>query len=197
MPKVNWKPGALLAPVPPALVSCGTMTDSNIITVAWTGIVNTIPPMTYISVRPERHSYRIIKESGEFVINLTTRQLVRAADWCGARSGASHNKFDELGLHREAVSNLSCPAILEAPVNLECTVREIIPLGSHDMFLADIKAVNVDSRLLDSNGRLCLEKADLVAYAHGSYFALGECIGTFGFSVRKKPLPKKSPGRRR
>lgn len=191
MPKLTWKPSTLLAPLPPALVTCGDMERSNIITVAWTGIVNTIPPMTYISLRPERYSYPIIKESGEFVINLTTSNLVRAADFCGARSGAKLDKFEALGLTREPVSTLACPAIAQSPLNLECRVKQIIPLGSHDMFLAEITAVNVDEGLLDESGKLCLERAEIAAFAHGEYFELGKSLGTFGFSVRKKPAKRR------
>ncbi len=191
MSKLTWKPSTLLAPVPPAMVTCGTMEESNIITVAWTGIVNTIPPMTYVSIRPERHSYSIIKNSGEFVINLTNRQLIRAADFCGARTGAKIDKFRELQLTKEAVSALSCPAIAESPLNLECRVTQILPLGSHDMFLAEIIAVNVAEELIDTTGKLCLEKAGLAAFSHGEYFELGKKIGTFGYSVRKKKSPPK------
>lgn len=186
MSKQCWKPNTLLSPLPPVMVSLGSMEKSNIITIAWTGIVNTIPPMTYISVRPERYSYPILKETGEFVINLTTRKLVRAADFCGARTGAKMDKFRELGLHREAVSQLTCPAIAESPLNLECRVKEVIRLGSHDMFLAEILAVNVEDELLDSSGKLRLDYACLAAFAHGEYFELGKKLGSFGFSVRKK-----------
>lgn len=197
MSKTAWKPGALLYPLPPALVTLGSMEESNIITIAWTGIVNTIPPTTYISVRPERHSYPILKETGEFVINLTTRDLLRAADWCGARTGAKYDKFKEMGLHKEAVPNLACPAIAESPFNLECKVTQILPLGSHDMFLAQIVGVNVSEDILDSEGHLRLDKAGLVAFAHGEYFELGRRLGSFGFSVRKKPKHRKPPQRKR
>lgn len=190
--KQSLNPGTLLAPLPPALVSCGTMERSNILTIAWTGIVNTIPPMTYISIRPERYSYGIIKESGEFVINLTTRRLARAADFCGARTGARMDKFTQLKLTKEPVSRLSCPAVGESPLNLECRVKQILPLGSHELFLAEIVAVNVDGSLLDEHGKLRLERAHPVAFAHGAYYELGQKLGTFGYSVRKKkPQPKK------
>ncbi|MEG0692684.1 MAG: flavin reductase family protein, partial [Oscillospiraceae bacterium] len=149
MSKITWKPSTLLSPVPPAMVSCGNMETSNIITIAWTGIVNTIPPMTYISVRPERYSYDMIKNTGEFVINLTDKNLIKAADWCGARTGTKYDKFKEMHLTKEAVSSLSCPAIAESPLNLECKVKDIIHLGSHDMFLAEIVAVNVEEKLID------------------------------------------------
>lgn len=191
MSKITWKPSTLLAPVPPTMVSCGTMEDSNIITIAWTGIVNTIPPMTYISIRPERHSYNIIKDSGEFVINLTNKNLIRASDWCGARTGAKYDKFKEMNLTKEAVSTLSCPAIGESPLNIECKVKQITHLGSHDMFLAEIAAINVDEKLIDETGKLRLDKANLAAFAHGEYFEIGKKFGSFGFSVRKKNKKKK------
>lgn len=194
MERETWKPSTLIAPIPPVMVTCGTMEESNIITIAWTGIVNTIPPMTYISVRKERHSYNIIKESGEFVINLTTKDLVRAADFCGVRSGAKIDKFNEMKLNKAPVSQLNCPCIDESPLNLECKVKDIIELGSHDMFLAEILAVNVQNDLLDQNGKLRLDKANLAAFAHGEYFELGNRIGTFGFSVKKK---KNNPNKRK
>ena len=185
MSKVTWKPAALMAPVPPALVSCGTVEHPSCLTIAWTGIVNTNPPMTYISVRPTRHSYSIIKESGEFVINLTTKELLRVADWCGARSGAKVDKFKEKGLTAEPASIVSAPMIAQSPISLECKVRSVTPLGTHDLFLADIVAVNVDEKYIDETGKLRLEQCGLVAYAHGSYYALGKKMGYFGFSVKK------------
>ena len=192
MSKIQWRGGALLAPVPPVMVSCGMMESANIITVAWTGIVNTIPPKTYISVRPSRYSYPIIRESGEFVINLTTAALVRAADWCGVYTGRKVDKFARCSLTREPSPLLACPMIAESPLSLECRVTDVIPLGSHDMFLADVVGVEVDERLIDREGKLHLDRAGLAAFAHGEYFALGASLGTFGFSVRKK---KKSPPR--
>lgn len=188
MAKLKWKGGALVAPVPPAMISCGRESDgsANIITIAWTGIVNTIPPKTYISVRPSRHSYKLIKESGEFAINLTTAELVKHADFCGIYTGAKVDKFLKCGLHKEEASEISCPLISESPLSLECRVTDIIPLGTHDMFLADIVAVDVDESLLDQSGKLRLDKARLAAFAHGEYFALGEKLGDFGFSVKKK-----------
>ena len=198
MAKLKWRGGALVAPVPPAMISCGNDADgtANIITIAWTGIVNTVPPKTYISVRPSRHSYGLIKESGEFAINLTTASLVRHADYCGIYTGAKVNKFEKCGLTKESASEISCPLISESPLSLECRVTDIIPMGSHDMFLADIVAVDVDEKLLDKDGKLHLDKAGLVAFAHGEYFALGEKLGTFGYSVKKKkkgaPQGKKS-----
>ena len=194
MAKIKWRGGALTSPVPPCMVSCGTMEESNIITVAWTGIVNTVPPKTYISVRPSRHSYKLIKESGEFVVNLTSADLVKKADFCGIYTGAKVNKFEKCDLHKEKASEISCPLIAESPLSLECKVTEMIPLGTHDMFLADIVAVDVDEELINADGKLRLDKAGLVAYAHGTYFELGKKIGTFGFSVakkKKKPQQKK------
>lgn len=185
--KVSWKGSTLLAPVPPVLVTCGSIEKPNVLTVAWTGIINSQPPMTYISVRPERYSYSIIRESGEFVINLATAKLVKTVDWCGVRSGKDYNKFKEMNLTPEAASVVSCPMIAESPVSLECKVRSVESLGSHDMFIADILAVNIDEQYLDSDGKLHLEKCPLLAYAHGDYFELGKRIGKFGFSVRKKP----------
>ena len=188
MAKLKWKGGALVAPVPPAMISCGNENDgtANIITIAWTGIVNTIPPKTYISVRPSRHSYKLIKESGEFAINLTTSALVRHADYCGVYTGAKVDKFQKCSLTKEPATEISCPLIAESPLSLECKVTDVIPMGSHDMFLADIVAVDVDEKLLDKDGKLHLDKAGLVAFAHGEYFALGEKLGTFGYSVKKK-----------
>ncbi len=191
MAKVQWKGGALLAPVPPALISCGSMENPNVLTVAWTGILNTQPPKTYISVRPERFSYDLIKNSGEFVINLPTKELVRAVDFCGVKSGKDTDKFKETGLTATPASSVSAPQIEQSPLSLECKVFDCIELGTHHMFLADIVGVNVDESLLDKNGRLALEKANLIAYAHGDYFALGQRLGDFGFSVRKKKTPPK------
>ena len=193
MQKEIWPGGALLAPVPPALVSCGSLEEPAVLTVGWTGIVNTRPPRTYVSIRPERNSYPIIKESGEFVINLPTARLTRAVDLCGCRSGRTVDKFALAHLTAVPASAVGAPLIAECPVSLECRIFQSIPLGSHEMFLADILAVQVDRALLDAAGRLCLEKADLLAYAHGGYFRLGEQLGSFGYSVRKKkkrrPLP--------
>lgn len=186
MAKISWKGGALLGPVPPVMVSCGYMEHSNIITVAWTGILNTVPPKAYISVRPSRYSYPIIKESGEFVINLTPASLVKEADFCGIYTGKKVDKFKRCGLHKQQASSLACPMIEESPLSLECRVTDVISLGSHDMFIADIVAVNVDEELIDSDGKLRLDKAHLAAFAHGEYFELGKRIGTFGFSVKKK-----------
>lgn len=186
MEKQMWKGSTLLAPVPPALVSCGTMDAPNALTIAWTGILNSQPPKTYISVRPERYSYGLIRNSGEFVINLPTAALVRAIDYCGVRSGRNEDKLAAMHLTTQPVEGFSCPMIAESPLSIACRVTDIAPLGSHDMFLADVVSIHVASDLVDESGRLHLAKAGLCAYAHGEYFALGRKIGDFGFSVKKK-----------
>ena len=186
MAKIKWRGGALTAPVPPVMVSCGNMEDSNIITVAWTGIINTVPPKTYISVRPSRHSYSLIKESGEFVVNLTTAEMIKKADFCGIYTGAKVDKFAKCGFDKEEATEVSCPVIAQSPLALECKVTDVIELGSHHMFLADIVAVDVDETLVDQKGKLHLDRAHLAAFAHGEYFELGRKIGYFGFSVDKK-----------
>ncbi len=190
MAKIKWKGGALLAPVPPTMVTCSDGEHDNVFTVAWTGIVNTVPPKTYISVRPSRYSYEIIKKSGAFAINLTCRSLVKSADTCGVFTGRKVDKFKKCGLTKEAASEIDCPLIAESPLSLECRVTDIIPMGTHDMLLADIVCVDVDESLLDEKGKLHLERAELVAYSHGDYFELGRRIGTFGFSVAKKKKKK-------
>jgi flavin reductase (DIM6/NTAB) family NADH-FMN oxidoreductase RutF len=180
------------------MVTCGTMEEANIITVAWTGIVNTIPPKTYISVRPSRHSYGIIKERGEFVLNLTPSSLVKAADYCGTYTGKKVDKFQKCNLTKQAVEEVEAPLIAEVPLSLCCRVTNILPQGSHDMFLADVVAVYADEALLDDKGKLHMERAGLCAYAHGEYFSLGKKIGTFGFSATKKKKkypPKTQKGR--
>lgn len=197
MPKINWKPGTLLAPAPPALVTSGDGERSNVFTAAWTGIVCSEPPMTYVSIRRERFSHGIISETREFVINLPCEAIARATDLCGVRSGRDGDKFALAGLTREFSHLVAAPTIAECPVSLECRVREIIPLGSHDMFLADIVSVGVDPRFVDEKGALHMEKCGLLAYAHGAYFGLGKQLGTFGFSVRKKPLPSRRPPKKR
>lgn len=196
MSKVKWKGSALLAPVPPALVTCGTMEKPNVLTIAWTGIINTNPPKTYISVRPERFSYSMIDSLGEFVINLPTKDMVRAVDFCGVKSGKDIDKFKKTNLNIQKCEFVSCPQIEQSPLSLECKVFDKIELGTHHMFLADIVGVNVDESLLDKNGRLCIEKARLIAYAHGDYFELGKNLGDFGFSVRKKKTPSKKRPKR-
>ncbi len=197
MPKINWKPGTLLAPAPPALVTSGDGERSNVFTAAWTGIVCSEPPMTYVSIRRERFSHGIISETREFVINLPCEAIARATDLCGVRSGRDGDKFALAGLTREPSHLVAAPTIAECPVSLECRVREIISLGSHDMFLADIVSVGVDPRFVDEKGALHMEKCGLLAYAHGAYFGLGKQLGTFGFSVRKKPLPSRRPPKKR
>ena len=190
MEKVSWKGGALVAPVPAVMVSLGDSEKSNIITVAWCGITNTVPPKTYISVRPERYSYEILKEKREFVINLTPASLTKKADLCGMYTGRKVDKFKECGFTKEKVSKIDAPMIGECPISIECKVTDIIPLGSHDMFLADIVAVNVEKSLLEGD-KLCINRAHLCAFAHGEYYKLGERIGKFGFSVKKKKPPQK------
>lgn len=191
MAKIKWRGGALLAPAPPALVTCGDMEKSNALAVAWTGIINTVPPKTYISVRPGRYSYSMIKESGEFVINLTSADMIKALDGCGMLTGAKVDKFKKFGLEKQEASEVKCPLVAQSPLALECRVTDIIELGSHHMFLADVVAVDVEEDLIDQHGKLRLDKANLAAFAHGEYFALGKKIGDFGFSVRKKK--KNSP----
>lgn len=190
MAKVKWRGGALLAPVPPVMVSCGDMDKSNIVTVAWTGILNTIPPKTYISLRPSRYSYEIIQETREFVINLTPAELIRTADSCGVYTGRKVDKFKKYALTKAEAFEVGSPLIGECPLSLECRVTDVVPLGTHDMFIADIVAVDVDESLLDKDGKLNLDRAHLAAFAHGEYFELGKKIGSFGFSVKKK---KKAP----
>lgn len=186
MTKLTWKPGTMLYPVPPVLVSCGDMNAPNIMTAAWSGTTNSDPASVYVSIRPERFSHGMIKKSGEFVINLTTQKLVRVADFAGVRSGRDINKFDAAGITAVAATQISAPMIEESPLNIECKVTKIIQLGSHDMFLATVVAVNVDEKLLDAKGVLHLEKAGLAAYAHGKYYSLGRELGSFGFSVKKR-----------
>ena len=183
----------LLNPEPPVLVSCGGLEKPNLITIGWTGTICTQPSMVSISVRPERYSHHLIQESGQFAINLPTEALVRSVDWCGVKSGRDVDKFAACGLHSAPGSVLTdCPILEESPVNLECKVTQVIPLGSHDLFLAEVVACDVDESLLDESGKLCLEKAKLIVYSHGDYLALGRKLGTFGYSVRKKkPVRRK------
>lgn len=196
MAKIAWKGSVLLAPLPPVMVTCGDMETSNIITVAWAGIINTHPPKVSISVRPNRYSYGIIKERREFVINLTPEHLIRAADYCGMYTGAKVDKFVAAGLHKEEAQTVACPLIAECPLSLECKVTDILPQGTHDLFLAEVTAVNVDEGLLDDKGKLCLERAKLAAFAHGEYFSLGKSLGLFGFSAVKKHKKKPVGGTR-
>jgi flavin reductase (DIM6/NTAB) family NADH-FMN oxidoreductase RutF len=187
MSKLCWKPGTLLYPAPVILVSCGELQGvKNIITIAWAGTVASDPVMVSISVRPERYSYRLIKESGEFVINLPNQRMVRAVDFCGVVSGKDCDKFQETGLTPVAAKNVKAPIIDESPLALECKVNSITDLGSHHLFLAHVVGVQVEEGLLDRTGRLNLAKADLISYVHGRYWTLKEAVGSFGFSVKKR-----------
>lgn len=193
MAKQSWKPGNMLYPLPAVMVSCQREGEKpNIITLAWVGTVCTNPPMVSISVRPERYSYPIIRETGEFVINLVDEKLAAANDFCGVRSGRDVDKFREMKLTPAASEKVKAPGIAESPVNIECRVRQVLELGSHHMFLADVLGVHVDEALLDEKGKLDLNAGGLVAYSHGTYYRLGEELGTFGYSVRKK---KKETGK--
>ena len=196
MPKQFWKGSALLAPVPAALVTCGTIDSPNVLTIGWTGIVCTRPPMTYISVRPERHSHDIIKQSGEFVINLTTSAMCRETDFCGVKSGRDTDKLSACGFHTVPAQKVAPPLIEECPLSLECKVADEKLLGSHTMFLAEIIGIDVDERYIDSKGKLNLQQCGLMAFAHGEYFALGRKLGDFGFSVRRKKKHKPQQGSR-
>ena len=187
---LTWKGGTLEAPLPPVLVSCGTLDSPNVLTVAWTGIVNTDPPMTYISVRPERFSFEILRKTGEFVINLPTESLARAIDFCGVRSGRDIDKIDACGLTLLPGETVQAPLVAESPVHLECQITQELPLGSHHMFLARISAVRVDEKYMDETGRLCMEKCRLISYIHGTYYTTGRALGKFGFSVQKKKRPR-------
>lgn len=185
--KEFWKPGNMLYPIPAVMVSCGNIENKpNIITIAWAGTVCSSPAMVSISVRKERYSYDMIKDSKEFVINLVTKELAKKADYCGVKSGRDVDKFKEMKLTPVKASQISAPLIGESPVNIECVVKEVIPLGSHDMFLAEVVSVAVDKQFLDEKGRFHLNKSGLVVYSHGEYFALGELLGKFGYSVKKK-----------
>jgi flavin reductase (DIM6/NTAB) family NADH-FMN oxidoreductase RutF len=187
MEKINWKPGTLIYPLPAVIVSCGHTEDThNLITIAWTGTVNSNPPMCYISVRKERHSYEIIKNTGDFVINLTTEEMAKATDWCGVRSGRDYNKFKEMKLTPGIAEHVKSPIILESPLNIECQVKEIIPLGSHDMFLSEVVNIKASEEFFDEKGAFRLDKAKLITYSHGQYYALGKKLGKFGFSVQKR-----------
>lgn len=199
MRKQVWKPGNMLYPLPAVMVSTADKEgNTNILTVAWTGTVCTNPAMVYISVRPERYSYQMIRESGEFVINLTTEELTRATDYCGVRSGKDVDKWKECGLTEgNAVSLGHAPVIVESPVNIECKVTSIQELGSHHMFLAEVTAVQVDETYMDEKGKFELNKTGLLAYSHGEYLGLGKKLGTFGYSVRKKPVRRKKAGNRK
>ena len=191
--KTSWKPGTMIYPLPAVLVSCGaTEEEYNMLTVAWTGTVCSEPPMCYISVRPERHSYPIIQRTGEFVINLTTVGMARETDWCGVRSGRDHDKFAECGLTPLPAEKVAAPIIAESPVSIECRVKQVVPLGSHDMFIAEVVNVQIDESLIDpQSGKFDLERARLLVYSHGEYFELGKLIGYFGWSVRRRKVIKR------
>ena len=192
MGKQTWKPGNMLYPLPAVMVSVSDREgNDNIITVAWAGTICTNPPMVSISVRPERYSYHMIKETGEFVINLTNKNLAFATDYCGVKSGRDVDKFKEMHLTKEQAEKVKVPLIKESPVNIECQVRECKELGSHHMFLADVLAVHVDEAYMKENGKFDLNAADLITYSHGEYFLLGEKLGKFGYSIEKKKTGKK------
>ena len=188
MAKQTWKPGNMVYPLPAVMVSCGDKEgNTNIVTIAWTGTICTNPAMLYISVRPERYSYNMIKESGEFVVNLTTEALAKATDYCGVRSGRDVDKWKETGLTRGKANELAfAPIIEECPVNIECKVTEIKELGSHHMFMAEVVSVQVNDEYMNETGKFCLNETGLMAYSHGEYLSLGKQIGTFGYSVKKK-----------
>ena len=191
MSRTIWKPGTFIYPIPAVMVTSGTYEKSNIMTVAWTGILNTNPATCYISVRPERYSYNLIKENGEFAINLTNEKLAFATDWCGVRSGAKYDKFKEMNLTKEKAKFIKCPIIKESPVAIECKVKEIRKLGSHDLFIAEVLSIDADNKYIDNNGAFDISKCNLIAYANGGYYTLGKKIGKFGFSVQKKKKNKK------
>lgn len=186
MEKTKWKAGNMIYPLPAVMVSCGNEADANIVTVAWTGTICTNPPMTYISLRPSRYSYNLIKESGYFVINLTTESIVKETDFCGVKSGRDVDKFKEMNLTCIRDEETHCPMIGESPVSIVCETVEIKELGSHHMFIANVKAVYVDESYMDEKGKFQLNETGLIAYSHGSYLSIGEELGTFGYSISKK-----------
>lgn len=192
MSKVIWKPGCFVYPIPAVMVSCGTIENSNIITVAWTGILNTNPAMVYISLRPTRYSYKLIKEQGEFVINLTNEKLVYATDWCGVKTGEKVDKFKEMNLHKEKGKFIKCPLIKESPVSIECKVKEIKELGSHHMFIAEVLSIDADDKYINEKGAFDISKCNLIAYANGNYYSLGKKLGKFGFSVQKNKRKRRN-----
>ncbi len=194
MARVHFKGGTLLAPVPPALITVGDMEKGNIMTAAWTGILCSDPPKTYVSIRPSRYTHGVLSERREFVINLPTAAQAKKTDYCGIYTGAKVDKFEKCGFTPTESEQVAAPTIAECPIALECRVTEVVKLGTHDMFVADIVSVSADEKLLDENGKLHMEKADLLAYAHGEYYALGKRLGTFGFSTRRK---KNTKGRKK
>lgn len=193
MAKVDWKPGTMIYPIPAVLVSCGeTPEEYNLITIAWTGTICSDPAMCYISVRPTRHSYDIIKRTGEFVINITTEKMAHATDWCGCRSGAKFNKWKETGLTPGPARIVKAPIVMEAPISIECKVKDIVDLGSHHMFIAEVVNVIADDSYIDAEtGAFSLKNADPLCYSHGHYFKMGDPIGKFGWSVEKKKKTRK------
>lgn len=192
MAKQQWKPTTALNPVPAVMVSCADLEGKpNIITIAWAGTINSKPPMVSISIRKERYSYNLIKDKGQFVINLTTKDLAFAADFCGVKSGKNIDKFQALKLTAEKASMVDVPLIKESPVNIECVVKDIVEFGSHDMFISEIVAVNVEEKLLDKDGKLCMDRAGLICYSHGEYWTLDKSLGYFGYSVTKKSTLKR------
>ena len=186
MGKVIWKPGTFEYPIPAVMVTSGDFEKSNIMTVAWTGIINTDPAMCYISVRPSRYSYHIISETKEFAINLTNEKLAFATDWCGVKSGKDVDKFKEMRLTKEKAKFIKCPLIKESPVSIECRVEKELNLGSHTMFIARVLSIDADEKYINEKGAFDISKCDLIAFANGGYYSLGKKVGTFGFSVRKK-----------
>ena len=186
MSKISWKGSTLLAPLPAVMVSCSDGEKDNVFTAAWTGIINSQPPKLYVSIRPERYSHEIISKSREFAVNLVNSSLVRACDICGVRSGRDCDKFELCALEKEEAKEISAPILALSPLAIECKVCDIVPLGSHDMFIADIVSVDVNEELLDEDGKLHMEKASLVSFTHGEYFAQGKKLGSIGYSVRKK-----------
>lgn len=195
MSKLVWKPGTMVYPLPAVLVSCGTMDAPNLITVAWTGTLCTNPTIVYVSIRPERYSHELISRTGKFAINLTTKDMVKATDFCGVKSGRDLDKFSETGLTPIKGSLIDVPIVDESPLSLECEVMEVKPLGSHDLFIAKVVGVSVDESLMDTTGKFRLDQAGLVAYSHGAYYELGQSLGTFGFSVMKKKTKLKRKGK--
>lgn len=194
MSKIQIKPGTLLAPLPAVMVTVGDMQKSNIITIAWTGVVCSYPPRVYVSVRHDRYSYEILKSCKEFVINLTSENLLPACDYCGIRSGRDEDKFAEMKLTKTPAAEVSAPLIAESPINLECKVFEVLPLGSHDMFLADVVAVHANGEIVDSEGKIDYALAHLVCYEHGEYYASGKRLGRFGFAAQRKFISKYGKG---
>lgn len=186
MGKQLWKPGNMLYPVPVVMVTVGAGSKDDIVTIAWTGTINSDPPMVSVSVRKSRYSHELLMKNGEFVVNLVTVELTRAMDFCGVKSGRDIDKFEAVSLTRGSANTVSVPVIAESPVNIECKVKQVIELGSHDMFLGEVTAVQIDDRYMDADGRFDLAKADLIAYSHGQYYGLGDNIGKFGYSVQKK-----------